>query len=53
MADALPYTRGSRIPHLLGVRNYLKDYFAKYKRLRRSHIRAELASSTYLGFGII
>ena len=49
MSDALPSTRGTRVPHLLGVRNYLENYFAMYPRLTRSHIRVELASPTYLG----
>ena len=40
---ALPDTRGTRIPRLLGVRNYLKKYSAKYKRLTCSRIRVELA----------
>ena len=53
MSDPLAYTRGSRIPRLLGVRNYLNNYFAMYRRLTRSHIRAELAFPAYLGFGII
>ena len=52
MSNALPYTRGTRIPHLLGVRNYLKNYFAMYTRLTRSRIRLELASPTYLGLAI-
>ena len=49
----LLYTRGTRIPPLLGVRNYLYNYFVMYKRLTRSGIYAELASSAYLGLGII
>ena len=64
MCDALPYTgvtriarltykRGTRIPRLRGVRNYLNNYFTIYKRLTRSRIREELASPTYLGLGII
>ena len=38
MYDALPDTRGTRIPCLLGVRNYLNNYFA-YNRLTCSRIR--------------
>ena len=53
MSDALPYRRGTRIPHLLGVRNYLNNYFVMYTRLTRSRIRVELASRTDLGLGII
>ena len=34
-SDGLPYTRGIRIPCLLGVRNYLNNYFAMYTRLTR------------------
>ena len=37
----LPYTRGTRMPRLRGVRNYLNNYFAKYKRLARSRIRVK------------
>ena len=40
---ALPYTRGTRIRHPLGVRNYLNNYFAMYTLLTRSRIRLELA----------
>ena len=47
-----PHTRGTRIPRLLNVRNYLKNYFAMYKRLTRTRIRVELTSSAYLGLGI-
>ena len=47
MSDALPYTRGSLIPRLRGVRNYLNNYFA-YKCLTRSPIRVKLASPAYL-----
>ena len=36
--------RGSRIPHVLGVRNYLNYYFAMYKRLTRSGVQVELAT---------
>ena len=49
MPDALPYTRGSRIPRLLGIRNYLNNYFAMYKRLTHSRIRVVLTSPAYLG----
>ena len=40
------------IPGLLGVRNYLNNYFAMYTRLTRSRIRVELAYPAYLGLGI-
>ena len=53
MADVLPCTRGSRIPHLFGVRNYLNNYFAMSKRLTRSRIRVKLAATAYLELGII
>ena len=48
-SDVLPYTRGPRIPHLLGVSNYLNNYVDMYKRLTRSRIPVELASPAYLG----
>ena len=35
-SDALPYTRTTRIPRLLQVRNYFNNYFAMYTRLTRS-----------------
>ena len=41
---ALPYTRGTRIRHPLGVRNYLNNYLAMYTRVTRSRIRMDLAS---------
>ena len=58
MSDTFPDTRGTRIPRLLGVknylnnnlprllgvRNYLNNYFAMYTRLTCSHIRLQLAS---------
>ena len=53
------YTRLTRshihvgLGHLLGVRNYLDNYFAMYKRLTRSRIYVELPSPAYLGLGII
>ena len=40
-------------PHLLGVRNYLNNYFAMYTRLTRSSIRVEFASPAHLAIGII
>ena len=49
----LPYTGGPRIPHLLGVKNYLNNYFAMYTRLTRSHLHADLASPTYFWLRII
>ena len=45
--------RGMRIPHLIGVKNYLHFYFAMCTRLTRSRIRVELASPTYWGLGMI
>ena len=53
MSDALAYVRGSRIPRLFGVKNYLNYYFAMYKRLTRSRVHVELAFPVYLGLGII
>ena len=41
------------IPRLLGVRNYLNNYFAIYTRLTRSLIGVELAAPAYLGLVII
>ena len=52
MSDALQYTRETRIPCLLAVKNYLNNYFA-YKRQTRSRIRVNLASPAYLGLGYI
>ena len=33
-SNVLTYTYGPRNSHLLGVRHYLNNYFAMYKRLR-------------------
>ena len=44
--------RGTRIPRLLGVKNYLNNYFA-YQRLTRFRIDAELEAPAYMGLGII
>ena len=52
-SNALPYTHGSRIPRLLGVRNYLNNYFSMYMRLTLSRINADLASHTYFWLRII
>ena len=52
MSDELSYTCGTRIPCILGVKNYFNNYFA-YKPLKRSRIRVQLASPAYLGLGII
>ena len=41
--------RETRNPRLLGVSNYLNNYFAMYKGLTRSRIRVELASPACLG----
>ena len=49
MADVLPYTCGTRSPRLLGVRNYLNNYFAMCKRLTHSRIRVELAAPRLVG----
>ena len=49
---ALPYTRGTCIPRLFGVSNYLNNYFAMCKCLARSGIRVELASPAYFELGI-
>ena len=53
MPDALPYTRRTRILHLLDVMNYLSNHVAMYQRLTRSCIQVELASAAYLGLGVI
>ena len=53
MSDALPFTRGTRIPRLLEVRDYLNIYFSMYTCLTSSHIFADLASAAYLGLEII
>ena len=53
MSNVLLYTRGTCIPHLLGVKNYLNNYLVMYKRLTRSRIRVELASPAYMGLRII
>ena len=47
----LPYTGGTPIARLLGVRNYLNNYFVIYTRLTCSRICVELASPGYMGFG--
>ena len=49
----LPYTRETRLHRLLGVRNYLNNYFAIYTRLTRSHIHADVESLANLGLRII
>ena len=33
MSDALPYTGGTRLPRLLGVKHYLNKIFAMYALL--------------------
>ena len=40
--------RGTRIPRLHGVRNFLKKYFAIYKRLTHSRIPVQLATRCLL-----
>ena len=52
MSDTLPHPRGTPIPCLLEVKNYLYNYFA-YKHLTRSYFHLELASLAYLGLRII
>ena len=49
----VPSTRGTRIPRLLVVQNYLNNYFAMYTRLTLSRIRVELASPACLRLGVI
>ena len=49
----LPYSGRTCIPRLLGVSNYLNNYFAIYTRLTRLHIQADLASPTYFWLRII
>ena len=53
MSDALPYARETRIPLLLGVKNYLNNNFAMYTCLTRFLIRVELESPGKLGLRII
>ena len=52
MSDTFPDTRGTCIPRLLGVKNYVNNYFAMYTRLTRSRMRVDLASFAYLRLGI-
>ena len=49
MSDALPYTRGICIARILGIYDYLNNYFALYTRLTRSRIRVELESPASWG----
>ena len=53
MSDALPYTGETRIPRLLGVKNYLNNYFTMYTCLTRFRMDVNLASLVYLGLIII
>ena len=53
MSALFPCTRVTRIPRLLGVKNYLNNYFSLYTRLMRSRIWVDLSSPTYLGLTII
>ena len=48
----VPYMDRTRIPGLLGIKNYLNNYFA-YKRQMRSRIRVELAAPAYFELRII
>ena len=52
-SDALSYTLRTRIPCLLGFKNYLRNYFAVYKCLTHPQIRVDFASPAYLGLRII
>ena len=38
-SEMLLYARVTRIPRLLGLKNYLNNYFAMYIRLMRSRMR--------------
>ena len=49
----LPYSPGTRILRLLGVRYYLNNDFANYALLTRTRIRGEIASPAHLGLAII
>ena len=51
--EALPYTGGTRTPRLLGVRNYLNNFFTMHKGLTRTCIHVEVASPAYLELDII
>ena len=53
MSDALPYTRGTRIPRLLGDWNSLNNYFDMYTHLTPSRKYAVLASPVSMGLEII
>ena len=44
--------RETRIPHLLGVKNYLNNYFV-YNRLSVSRTLVEVAAPAYLWLKII
>ena len=53
MFGRLSYTGGTRLPRILGVKNYLNNYFAMNTCLLRYRMRVELASPVYLGSIII
>ena len=53
MSDTLPYTAEARIHRLLGVKNYLNNYFAMYTCLARFRVGVKLASPVYLELIII
>ena len=53
MSDTLPYAHETRIPCLLGVKNYLNNHFAMYTWLSCSRIREYFSSPAYLGSIII
>ena len=53
MCSLFPYTRIIRNPRLLGVKNYLNNYFAMYTYLTHFRIRVEHTSPAYLGLSII
>ena len=53
MSYVLTYTCKTRIPGLLGVENFLNNYFTMYKRQTRSCIRVGVVYTAYLGLRII
>ena len=53
MSDPLPYTGITRIPRLIGVKNYLNNYLAIQTCLPYSHIHVYFGSLAYLVLRII
>ena len=53
MCDSFLVPPGTRIPRLLGVKNYLSNYFAMFILLTLSLLRGELPSPDYFGIGNI